>query len=548
MSATIGINNLKFVIFGAGHDYTLADSGEGEKVFFSHPFMPKGARAYAGQYLIYAPVYDDNDETVPPVITDVVKEDIAHCTFTPSLGTLFNTVGEQTIKIHYRREYIYPESTILVEKELEQTITVVDHGAVTSANYNNDIYADGYTYIHPADDTIGNNLYWMTTGNFTKVSSFPWRTKNLKELNLPYTVTDLTEFQYADVSQVYTMEGAFQNLSYIESLEGLETWDVSGCFMAKDLFSGCSKLKDLKALKNWNWKNLGDARRMFALCTSLEKLEGLENWYFPNITSNTDEMFYRCWALKDLSALKNWDVSTWTLAKKVFKECYSLVDLTPLSDWDVSNITNMAEMFYCYDDNTGGVLKIAKLRTLHGLENWNVSKVQIFDGMFNGRAWLEDISALADWDMSNALQVVAMLSGTTPRNLTSVKNWKFKKVLPYYYNDNNYTGFWGLFDKSGLYHSELLDKDLFTANGVYWDYEGNTYTQQQAGDMYTTPQTLYPIEQNASDASSWFMPWEDTESHVWDSYAHEADVFKKDNTSIAPAKYWINKPSWNKVY
>lgn len=547
MSATINANDLKFTIFGSGHDYTLADSGDGEKIFFSHPFMPKGARAYAGQYLIYAPVYDDNDETVPPVITDVVKEDIAHCTFTPALGTAFNTEGEQVVKIHYRREYVYAESTILVEKELEQTIEVVDHGAVTSANYNNDIYADGYTYIHPADDTIGNNLYWMTTGNFTKVSSLPWRTKNLKELNLPYTVTDLTEFQYADVSQVYTMEGAFQNLAYIESLEGLETWDVSGCFMAKNLFSGCTKLKDLKALKNWNWKNLGDARGMFALCTSLEKLEGLENWYFPNITSNTDEMFYRCWSLKDLLALKNWDVSTWTLAKKVFKECYSLVDLTPLSDWDVSNITNMTEMFYCYDDNTGQVLKIAKLRTLHGLENWNVSKVQIFDGMFNGRAWLEDISALANWDMSNALQVVAMLSGTTPRSLTAVKNWKFKKVLPYYYNDNNYTGFWGLFDKSGLEYSELLDKYVYESNGTWWDYDGNVYTQQQVGDMYSTPPTLYYVEQNAGGASSWFMPWEDTESHVWDSYSHEADVFRKDG-AFASQSYWTNKPSWNKNY
>lgn len=547
MSATINANDLKFTIFGSGHDYTLADSGDGEKIFFSHPFMPKGARAYAGQYLIYAPVYDDNDETVPPVIKDVVKEDIAHCTFTPALGMLFNTTGQQTVKIHYRREYVYPESTILVEKELEQTIEVVDHGAVTSANYNNDIYADGYTYIHPADDTIGNNLYWMTTGNFTKVSSFPWRTKNLKELNLPYTVTDLTEFQYADVSQVYTMEGAFQNLAYIESLEGLETWDVSGCFMAKDLFSGCTKLKDLKALKNWNWRYLGDARGMFALCTSLEKLEGLENWYFPNITSNTDEMFYRCWALKDLSALKNWDVSTWTLAKKVFKECYSLIDLTPLSDWDVSNITNMTELFYCYDDNTGQVLKIAKLRTLHGLENWNVSNVIRFDNMFAGRAWLNDISALANWDMSKALQVVGMLADTTPRNLTAVKDWKFNSVLPYYYDDNNFTGFYNLFGKSGLEYSELLDKYVYESNGTWWDYDGNVYTQQQVGDMYSTPPTLYYVEQNAGGASSWFMPWEDTESHVWDSYAHQADVFRKDG-SFPSQTYWNNKPSWNKVY
>lgn len=547
MSATINANDLKFTIFGSGHDYTLADSGEGEKVFFSHPFIPKGARAYAGQYLIYAPVYDDSDETVEPVMTDVVKSDRAHCTFTPALGTLFNTTGQQTVKIHYRREYVYPESTILVEKELEQTIEVVDHGAVTSTNFNNDIYADGYTYIHPMDDTIGNNLYWMTTGNFTKVSSLPWRTKNLKELNLPYTVTDLTEFQYADVSQVYTMEGAFYGLAYIESLEGLETWDVSGCFTAKDMFAGCSKLKDLKALKNWNWKYLGNTQGMFFGCTSLESLEGLEDWTFPNLTSSVEEMFWRCWKLNDISALRNWDVSKFTTTQKMFKECYSLTDLSPLSNWDVSNVLYMIEMFYCYDDNTGQVLKIGKLRSLHGLENWNVSNVRRFDNMFAGRAWLNDISALANWDMSKALQVVGMLADTTPRNLTAVKDWKFNSVLPYYYDDNDYTGFYNLFGRSGLEYSELLDKYVYEKNGTWWDYDGNIYTQQQVGDMYSTPPTLYYVEQNAGGASSWYMPWEDTESHVWDSYAHQADVFRKDG-SFPSQTYWNNKPSWNKNY
>lgn len=547
MSATINANDLKFTIFGSGHDYTLADSGDGEKVFFSHPFIPKGARAYAGQYLIYAPVYDDNDETVEPVITDVVKDDIAHCTFTPSLGTLFNTVGEQTVKIHYRREYIYPESTILVEKELEQTIEVVDHGAVTSANFNNDIYTDGYTYIHPMDDSIGNNLYWMTLGDYTKVSSLPWRTASLKQLNLSYMVTDLTEFQYADVSKVYDMEGAFQNLSYIENLEGLETWDVSACFTAKNMFSGCSKLKDLKALKNWNFKSLMDAQRMFYLCTSLEKLEGLENWAFPNLVSSVEEMFGKCYALNDLLALKNWDVSKFTTMQKMFKECYSLTDLTPLSNWDVSKVLSMIEMFYCYDDYTGGVLRIGKLRSLDGLENWNVSNVRRFDFMFAGRAWLNDISALAKWDMSKAIQVVGMLADTTPRNLIAVKDWKFNSVLPYYYDDNNYTGFYGLFGRSGLEYSELLDKYVHEANGTWWDYNGNVYTQQQVGDMYSTPPTLYFVQQNAGGASSWFMPWDDTESHVWDEYPHEADVFRKDG-AFASQAYWTNKPNWNKDY
>ena len=42
MSATIATKDLKFVIFGSGHDYTRLDSGEGNdgKRFFSHPFVP----------------------------------------------------------------------------------------------------------------------------------------------------------------------------------------------------------------------------------------------------------------------------------------------------------------------------------------------------------------------------------------------------------------------------------------------------------------------------------------------------------------------------
>ena len=90
MSATIATNDLSFYIFGSGHDYTLANSGKGEAMWFSHPFMPKGARAYAGMY--YFLVADENGNLI-----DAVKDDIAHCTFTPALGDTFDTVGEQEI-------------------------------------------------------------------------------------------------------------------------------------------------------------------------------------------------------------------------------------------------------------------------------------------------------------------------------------------------------------------------------------------------------------------------------------------------------------------
>ena len=115
MSATIATNDLTFVIFGSGHDYTLADSGDGEVQIFSHPFVPLNSVLYAGQFLFYVP--DENGE-----FFDAVKDDIAHCTFTPDLGDAFTTEGDVEVKCLYHREYIYPEETLIVEKEVSQTI------------------------------------------------------------------------------------------------------------------------------------------------------------------------------------------------------------------------------------------------------------------------------------------------------------------------------------------------------------------------------------------------------------------------------------------
>ena len=147
MSATI--NDLKFTIFGAGHDYTLNNSGTGEGVrVFSHPYVPLNSVHYAGMWLFY--VADENGD-----LMDAVKDDLAHCTFTPALGATFDTEGETDISVHYHREYIHDESTIIVDKTFRTTIEVVDHGTRTTTGNTSpsahperdvlrDIYSDGY--------------------------------------------------------------------------------------------------------------------------------------------------------------------------------------------------------------------------------------------------------------------------------------------------------------------------------------------------------------------------------------------------------------------
>ena len=158
MSATIGINDLKFVIFGAGHDYTLADSGDGDVQIFSHPFVPLHSVNYAGQYYFLVP-----DENGDPL--DCVKDDIAHCTFTPALGSTFDTEGEVTVEVNYHREYIYDEETLVVDKTVSQVITVVNHGTVTQSETYYDLYSDGYGFYRPSSvNTVDNNM-WLVCCN-----------------------------------------------------------------------------------------------------------------------------------------------------------------------------------------------------------------------------------------------------------------------------------------------------------------------------------------------------------------------------------------------
>ena len=117
MSVTIGSGKIKFTIYGHGHERTRRDSGTGEGArFFSHPYVPLGSSVYAGQFYFLVP--DENGNLI-----DAVKDDIAHCTFTPSIGSTFSTEGEQIVKVEYEREY----ASKTIRKTLTQKIQVVDH-------------------------------------------------------------------------------------------------------------------------------------------------------------------------------------------------------------------------------------------------------------------------------------------------------------------------------------------------------------------------------------------------------------------------------------
>ncbi len=559
MSATIGINKSKFVIFGSGHDYTLADSGEGEKMFFSHPFMPKGAENYASQYLIYCPIYDPNDETAEPVITDVVKDDIAHCEFTPALGTAFNTTGEQTVKIHYRREYIYPESTILVEKELEQTITVVNHGLVvdnarymgnTGHYYRRDIYADGYCFIRPMSTYEFPDYYCLTPWESTpisKVSSIPWRATSLGDGIYGFGCggnVDISELAYADVSRVTYMYGVFGH-AYSSDWSAIENWDVSS-LVELHYFAEYSGLTDLSVLSKWNTSSLTDMKDAFVYM-SMESLDGLEDWDVSGVT-NMQSIFANCQSLKDISALADWDVSSVTNMNYMFIGDVGLLSLVGLEDWDVSNVVNLVGTFKncqaiasvepltnwnpkptslyetfmnCYKiQSTDGLegfdttdctnfgeafFGCKKLRDIDALGNWVVSKGTDFSSMFAWDYWISDISMLNEWDFSSALNLGSMFLYVSA--LLSMDDIDLDL--------SNVTTLTGMFT-THVFGAMTGVGDVFEENSYYYDYNGNAYS--------VIGTSITPYTKDASNAENWDV--NGTGLGAFDSN-------------------WSNRPSWN---
>ena len=525
---SLSIEDLKFTIFGSGHDYTRLDSGDGDIPFFSHPFVPLNSVNYMGQY--YFEVPDENGE-----MFDAVKDDSAHCTFTPALGSTFSTEGETTVKVKYHREYVYPEETIIVDKELEQVIQVVNHGSVsTPASYNagtlyvSDIYEDGYCFFRPQNVNDLANISLCTaymTDDIKNCSSIWWRVTRLgySQFLRSKNLEDITELQYADTSNVTWFDGLIMDcrqdldLSPLEgwdtsnvtnmenllgssqgitSLKGLEKWDVSKVSTLHQAFKGMSDITDFEPLKNWKTESLVTLSGTFNSC-GVSSLHGLEDWDVSKVDT-LDRTFANCDSLVNVDPLVKWDTVTTTMFQ-TFNGCDLLKNLNGLANLDLSHCTTIQECFR----------SLPKLVSLDGLENWDVSNVTNFYRAFEGNAFLADISALADWDVSSGTTFEKMFAqGAFILSVDSLSDWDVSSAT-------TLTGMFTAFDSG---HSDGVGKDLWVNNmGHYFDYEGNMYSYMVIG-------TWTPFGKDASGATDW------TPS-VTPSGAFSAN--------------WSNIPAWN---
>lgn len=551
MSLSISANDLKFTIFASGHDYTLADSGDGEVQIFSNPFVPKGSKNYRGQYLLWVP-----DENGDPL--DCVKDDVAHCTFTPALGSTFSIVGETTVEIHYHREYIYDESTVVVDKIATQKIMVVNHGSVVDSVTNLDVYSDGYGFIRPQNvNTVEVKDYSITGKNaVTKLSSFPWRATGLGAGSIygffsSTNLTDISEFAFADTSKCTKFTSLFAGDRSLVDISAVEGWDTSNVTSITEMVSYTS-IASLKPLASWNTSKVTDMERAFAGFVGTS-LAGLDNWDVSKVT-NMRQIFDHAENLTNAEAIANWDVSkvqrmdyafsvnrltntnflsNWVVTslknmQGLFKLSEYLTDLSGLSGWqaDIENISeafsgciSLRDISGVHGLRTAAVTNFAEvfayctfITTLDGLEGWDVSNGQRFFRMFKGCPWIADISALANWNMSHATELGEMFMGCAwITKVDDLVNWR----LP------NIQGIGSFLHQCRGCYSSKIGKRLWYNAYYFYDYEDHQYINSNVQDE-DNPLT-YPTY-DAAGGANWI-----SSGTGWNAF---------ENT-------WVNRPTWN---
>lgn len=551
MSLTIDTNKLKFVIFASGHDYTLADSGDGDVQIFSHPYVPKGSKNYAGQYYFLVP-----DENGDPI--DAVMDDRTHCTFTPALGTTFSTVGQTTVEVHYYREYIHDEETIVVDKTVSQIIEVVNHGSKSETGTNLDIYSDGYGFIRPVNvNTVEEIDYVLGQKNAVKkLSSIPWRATGLggDEINTFFSstnLTDVSELAFADTSKCTKFMGVFGGCSSLSDISAVENWIVDNVETIYH-FGYYSAISSLEALANWQTQSVTSLYAFLQHDEELTSLHGLENW---NV-SNVEDMSYicdMCVKLSDISAVALWNVekvetlqcgfigtlitntnafAMWNVPSlknivQFLKNCEHITDLAGLSNW-TAELEEIKEAFmgctpindisgihgldvHMVEDFTSVFEGCTKILSLNGLEGWIVSNGQVFYRMFKGDMWIEDISAIAGWIMTNATNTSEMFyNDASITSLADVNTWRMSPA-----------SMDGMCKGNSSCYSSKIGKKLYETAYYFYDYADNQYTNAEVQDVDNP--LSYPTY-NAYGARSWGVS------------GSNKDAF--DNK-------WTNRPSWN---
>lgn len=210
-----------------------------------------------------------------------------------------------------------------------------------------------FTYLEKCD-TI--DLINLNTSKVTDFSYMFFNCSSVKRL-------DLSAF---DTRQAVSFSRMFKDCYSLDSLD-LSSFDTRGAYEFDWMFEECSGLTSID-VSSFNTESATDMNGMFYECRKLKSLD-LRNFSTNNV-KDMSWMFVGCSTLAKVD-LGSFGTSAVEDFEKMFDGCSSLEQLD-LSSFDTSAARQFSDMF---SDCT-------RLKSIRGAESWNVSKGEMFEGMF----------------------------------------------------------------------------------------------------------------------------------------------------------------------
>ena len=345
----------------------------------------------------------------------------------------------------------------------------------------------------------------LETIEWSSGESPKWSTASVTDMSQMFencrslATADVSDFNTTSVKYMTNMFADCRSLSSID----VSSWSSSALKETRCMFYGCKLLGKLEFGTNWTAAQIEDMTAMFAYCTNLKSISGLGNWEMKNGTKMNESkqvetkdssgniklvyvtgpdgnqiplmtsygLFAGCRSLTDLSGIAAWNMEGVSDLSCMFADCRSLASLN-ISGWDTSGVTKMPYLFYgCSSlieldfinkntnlswstnnvtDMTSMFGYCTKLKTIHGLDTWDTSKVEkVYElaparddetgaiipgrfsnnGLFTGCSSLESVTSLSGWDVKNMKDMSFMFSGCASlHDISALSGWTINEA------------------------------------------------------------------------------------------------------------------------
>lgn len=217
---------------------------------------------------------------------------------------------------------------------------------------------------------------------------------------------------------IVNAKGMFINSYSLKSVEFENDYDLCNVKCIDSLFLNCSKIEDVSIIKSFRNAKIESLDLLFKMCYTLKDISCLKYINTSNIKSMY-ETFCICRSIEDYSVLRDFDTRKLENLKYAFYGS-SISDLTPLSNWDTRNLKNIESTFS----------KCKNLKSLHGIENWNIENLEYADFAFCNK-----IQNTENFKYEANLKVSEFKSLNFDRtnnncviDISAISNWKPKKL------------------------------------------------------------------------------------------------------------------------